>query len=83
VKETDTDLMVSLCTAIIGLVLLAVAPIRQTGLIFGLTLGITFLLTVFDMSTHRDTSTDLTGFVLTLMVGGIALFMRSERGMKD
>jgi hypothetical protein len=75
--------MVSLCIAIIGLGLLVVMPIRQTGIIFGLTLGVTLALTVFDMGTHRETNTDLAGFVLTLMVGGIAVFMRSQRGMKD
>jgi hypothetical protein len=73
--------MVSLCVAIMGLALLVVAPIRHTGLIFGLTLGITLALTVFDMSTHAPTSTDLVGFTLALMIGGFALFIRSERGL--
>jgi hypothetical protein len=73
--------VVSLCVAIIGLALLVFAPIRHTGMIFASTLGVTLLLTIFDMSTHAPTSTDLIGFVLTLMVGGIALFIRSERGI--
>lgn len=75
--------MVSLFIAGIGLVLLAVGPIRYTGLIFTLTLAATLLLTVFDMSTHQPTSTDLAGFTLALMLGGAALFIRTERGMKD
>jgi len=74
--------MISLCIAVTGLVLLALAPIRHTGTIFTLTLAATLLLTVFDMSTHQPTSTDLVGFILALMLGGVALFIRSERGMK-
>jgi hypothetical protein len=73
--------MISLFVAIIGLALLVVAPIRHTGLIFGLTLAITLGLTLFDMSTHAPTSTDLTGVTVALMIGGFALFIRSERGL--
>lgn len=75
--------MVSLFIAGIGLALLAIGPTRHTGLIFTLTLVTTLMLTVFDMSTHRPTSTDLAGFILALMLGGAALFIRNERGMKD
>jgi hypothetical protein len=73
--------MVSLIVAIIGLALLVVAPIQHTGLIFGLTLVTTLGLTLFDMSTHAPTSTDLAGFTVALMIGGFALFIRSERGL--
>ncbi len=75
--------MVSLFIAGVGLVFLAFGPIRHTGLIFTLTLVVTLALTVFDMSTHQPTSTDLAGLTLALMLGGAALFIRSERGMKD
>jgi hypothetical protein len=75
--------MVSLFVAGIGLVILALAPTRHTGLVFMLTLAATLALTVFDMSTHQPTSIDLAGFILALMLGGAALFIRSERGMKD
>ncbi|MGB9224818.1 MAG: hypothetical protein ACLPXZ_01010 [Mycobacterium sp.] len=74
--------MISLCIAIFGLILLAAAPTRHTGAIFALILAATLGLTVLDMSTHQDTRTDLAGFTLALMLGGIALFIRSERGMK-
>ncbi len=75
--------MVSLFVAAIGLVLLVIGPVRHTGLIFILTLIATLALTVFDMSTHQPTSIDLAGFTLALMLGGAALFIRNERGMKD
>ncbi|OBI61011.1 hypothetical protein [Mycobacterium sp. E796] len=75
--------MVSLLVAGVGLLLLGFAPARHTGLIFVLTLLITFALTAFDMSTHQPTSTDLAGFTLALMLGGAAVFIRHERGMKD
>jgi uncharacterized membrane protein len=74
--------MISLCIAIAGLILLAAAPLPRTGMIFALTLAATLGLTLFDMGTHQDTRTDLAGFTLALMVGGIALVIRSERGMK-
>jgi len=75
--------MVSLFIAGIGLVLLALGPTRYTGLIFMLTLTATLALTVLDMGTHQPTSIDLAGFTLALMLGGAALFIRNERGMKD
>jgi hypothetical protein len=75
--------MVSLLIAGVGLVLLGMGPVRYTGLIFILTLAVTLALTIFDMSTHQPTSTDLAGFTLALMLGGAALFIRNERGMKD
>jgi hypothetical protein len=74
--------MLSLFIALVGLVLLALGPIRHTGMIFVLTLVTTLMITVFDMSTHQPTSTDLAGFILALMLGGTALFFRSERSMK-
>ncbi len=82
-RSSDAGLMVSLFVAGIGLVLLTFGPIRHTGLIFTLTLAVTLALTVFDMSTHQPTSTDLAGFTLALMLGGPALFIRNEKGMKD
>jgi hypothetical protein len=75
--------MVALFIAGTGLVLLTVGPVRYTGPIFMLILATTLALTVFDMSTHQPTSTDLTGFALALMLGGTAVFIRNERGMKD
>jgi hypothetical protein len=74
--------MISLCIAIIGLVLLAAAPLHRTGMILALTVGATLGLTLFDMGTHQDTRSDLAGFTLALMLGGIGLFIRSERGTK-
>lgn len=74
--------MLSLFIALVGLVFLALAPTRYTGMIFVLTLLTTFGITAFDMSTHQPTSTDVTGFALALMLGGPALLIRSERGMK-
>ncbi len=74
--------MLSLFIAIIGLVFLALAPIRYTGMIFVLTLLSTFGITAFDVSTHQPTSIDVTGFALALMLGGQALLIRSERGMR-
>lgn len=75
--------MISLFIAVIGIVLLAVGPTRYTGLIFTLTLAATLLFTVFDMSTHERTETDLAGFAVAFMLGGATLLFRSERGMKD
>ena len=75
--------MVSLLIAGVGLVLLAFGPVRHTGLIFTLTLIVTLAFTLFDMGTHQPTSIDLAGFTLALMLGGAALFIRNERGMKD
>jgi hypothetical protein len=74
--------MLSPFIAVIGLVFLALGPIRHTGVIFVLTLVATLGITMFDMSTHQPTSTDLAGFAVALMLGGPALLMRSERGMK-
>jgi hypothetical protein len=74
--------MLSLFIAVIGLVFLALGPIRRTGMTFVLTLIATLGITVFDMSTHQPTSTDLAGFAVALMLGGPALLVRSERGMK-
>jgi hypothetical protein len=75
--------MVSLFIALVGLVLLFIAPIRYTGLIFVVILVATLAITVLDMSTHQPTRTDLIGLVLAIMLGGIALFMRSEGSMRD
>ncbi|SPM42813.1 Mycobacterium numidiamassiliense ORFan [Mycobacterium numidiamassiliense] len=75
--------MVSLFIAVVGLVLLLIAPIRYTGLIFAIILVATLAITVLDMSTHQPTHTDLIGLVLAVMLGGIALFMRSEGSMRD
>ncbi|BAX92611.1 hypothetical protein MSG_02467 [Mycobacterium shigaense] len=83
VAAVGPRISVSLFIAVIGLVVQVLAPIRYTGLIFALNVGATLGLTVLDMSTHRLTSTDLAGFVLALMLGSIALFMRSERIMRD
>ncbi|OBH01241.1 MULTISPECIES: hypothetical protein [unclassified Mycobacterium] len=74
--------MLSLFIAVIGLVFLALGPIRYTGMTLVLTLLTTLGITVFDMSTHQPTSTDITGFALALMLGGPALLVRSERGMR-
>ncbi|HTY32940.1 hypothetical protein [Mycobacterium sp.] len=74
--------MLSLFIAVVGLIFLAFGPTRYTGMIFVLTLLVTFGITAFDMSTRQPTSTDVTGFALALMLGGPVLLTRSEPGMR-
>jgi hypothetical protein len=72
-----------LMIAIAGTVLIVAVPLRHAGLTLALLLGGLMALTLFDLSTHRPTSSDIGGFGLALMVGGFALLARANMTDKE